>query len=236
MSTAIFIRSYAKDFEWLSFCLRSIHKFATGFCEVIVAVPTQDLPKLMHLTAETLIGVHDDGSRGYLNQQESKMHADMHTQADYICHLDSDCCLTQPVTPKTFMRDGKPLWLMTPWKDCMESKKTWAHVMMKCLQECPEHEFMRRHGITIPRWAYGAFREHVQKLHGITLSQYIMNQPGNEYSEFNCIGFYLWLHHRDKISWHDTSVLGVPPSVMDQAWSWGGMTPEIKNQLTILTA
>ncbi len=236
MKVPILIRSYAPDFEWLSYCLKSIHKFASGFQEIVIITPEADAPLLGHLTAERVIPVHD-GVPKYLCQQSDKLHADIHCpNADFICHIDSDCILTQPVTPQTFMRDGKPLWLMTPWKDCFESKKTWAHIMLKCVQEYPEHEFMRRHGQLLPRWAYGAFRDFIQNAHGMTMTEYVMSQPGHEYSEFNTMGFYLWLYHRDKISWWDTSVEGVPPAVMDQHWSWGGMTQELRNKLAVSLA
>lgn len=231
MSTAIFIRSYAPDFQWLSYSLRSIQKFATGFCDILIAVPQQDVPKLSHLTVEKVVGVHD-GQPGYLCQQNDKLHADMHTRADLVVNLDSDTLFTRPVTPATFMRNGKPLWLITPWHTFLgDEKKAWFHVLAKALQECPPFEFMRKNTITIPRWAYGAFREHMQKLHGITLTEYIMSQPAREFSEFNTIGFYLWLYHRDKIHWHDTSIDGVPESVEHQRWSWSGLTPEIRAEI-----
>jgi len=174
----------------------------------------------------------------YMSQQVAKMNADNHTPADFILHLDSDCVFTEPVTPETFMQDGKPRWLMTPWKDCFESKRIWFHVIAKAIQDCPQHEFMRRHGLVIPRWAYGEFRAFIEKTHGIPLDAYVMNQPGHEFSEFNCIGFWLWLYHRDKIHWHDTSTDGIPPCPIEQSWSWqeGGMTQEERNKMELLLA
>jgi hypothetical protein len=151
-------------------------------------------------------------------------------------YLDSDCVLTEPVTPATFMDGDKPRWLITPWKDCMEVKKHWFHVLCRCLQECPEHEFMRRHGLMIPRWALQAFRDFILATHGIEMPAYVMNVSKHEFSEFNCIGFYLWLHHRDKIAWHDTSILGVPPCPIEQAWSWSEMTQEHRNRMEMLLA
>ena len=104
--------------------------------------------------------------------------------------------------------------------------------------ECPEHEFMRRHGAMVPRWALKAFRDHIQELHGISMDAYVMNVPRHEFSEFNCLGFYLWLYHRDKIAWHDTSAMGVPPIQMEQAWSWDekGITQEYRNRMEMLLA
>jgi hypothetical protein len=201
---------------------------------VLLAVPPGHGLKL---TAEVIVEIPEQ-QPGYLGQQVAKLNADHHTQADFLWYVDSDCVITEPITPEDFMVGDKPRWLITPWKDCMEVKKHWYHVMARALQECPEHEFMRRHGIMIPRWALAAFREHIQQLHGITSDAYIMNVPRHEFSEFNCIGFYLWLYHRDKIAWHDTSTMGVPPCPIEQSWSWSeaGITQEHRNRMEILLA
>ena len=229
----IAIKSYPLDFEYLGYCLRSIHRFATGFRHILLMLPPDHG---LHLTQEKIF--IKPGPESYLYQQVCKLNVDWHTDADFIMHLDSDCVLNTPVTPSTFMVGDKPRWLMTPWKDCYESKKAWFHVVAKCVQEAPEHEFMRRHGIMIPKWAYGAFRDFVQKTHGISVDAYVMNQPGHEFSEFNCIGFWLWLYHRDKIHWHDTSIDGIPPCPIEQSWSWdaNGMTQEFRNRMEMLLA
>lgn len=230
MSAAIFIRSFIKDYEFLFYCLRSIHKFASGFSEIIIAVPEGQQGPLSHLTAETVITVHD-GQPGYLAQMDSKLHADLHTKSEFILHCDSDVYLTRPITPQTFMEGDKARWLMTPWSECHDARKAWFGVMATCLRECPTHDFMRRNTIMVPRWAYGAFREFIQQEHGVTLTHYVMNRPAHEFSEYDCLGFYLWLHHRDKIAWHDTSVMGVPPANEIQHWSYGGLTPEIRQEM-----
>lgn len=236
-STAIFIRSYSKDLPWLSYCLKSIHKYCTGFSEIIVAVPDTELAQFKHLTAETVIGVHD-GKPGYLKQQVDKLAADQHTQADFILHLDSDMCITEPLTPEFFIKDGKPIWIVTPW-DAMgpTEKRAWFHVMSKCLQESPPYEFMRKCAIMAPRDLYSKFREFIQHTHGISMDAYVMNQPMHEFSEYNCFGFYLWLHHRERIYWHDTTIDGIPKWPFIQKWSWieGGVST-CRDELEKITA
>lgn len=234
-SVEIFIKSYPPDFDRLSYCLRSLTKFARGFVRTVLAVPPGHG---LHLTQEAIVEIPEQ-TPGYLFQQTVKLNADLHIhRADFIWYIDSDCVLTRETRPDEFLVDGKPRWMMTPWKDCFESKKIWYHIMAKCVQECPQHEFMRRHGIMIPRWALAAFREFIQKTHGMTMDAYVMNQPGHEFSEFNCIGFWLWCFHRDKIHWHDTSVDGIPDDPIEQSWSWAeeGITQEYRNRMEILLA
>lgn len=235
MKTAIFIRSYDKDFEWLAYCLRSIAKFASGFSEIVVTVPNGQKPPIG--TNERLVYVHD-GQPGYLCQQSDKLNADIHCpDADYILHFDSDTIFTAPVTPDFFFSKGHPIWVMTPFDESPEDqKKAWLHVMVKCLREMPPYEFMRKSAIIAPRWLYPKFREFIQNTHKMDMVDYVMNQPGHEFSEYNCLGFYAWLYHRDKLHWHDTVADGIPDWPFKQMWSWGGLTQEIKNEIELAIA
>lgn len=231
MIADIFIKSYPGDFPWLGFCLRSLLKYARGFRQTIVVIPPGHG---LNLTQESVIEIEEQ-QPGYLFQQVCKLNADRHSSAEYIWHIDSDCILKRPVTPDEFMVNGKPRWLITQWNDCLESKRNWFHVMAKCVQETPKHEFMRRHGLLIPRFAYGAFRDFIQQTHKLTMEAYVMNQPAHEFSEFNCIGFYLHQFHHEAIHWQDTRE-GLPDNPIEQAWSWGGMTEAERERLTELTA
>lgn len=227
-STAIVIKSYPADSAWLQFCLRSIQKFATGFSEIIVLWPKSEEPPA--LTAETVVLI--DSPEGYLEQQVAKLNADRHTQAEFILHFDSDCVFTHPVTPQTFLVNGKARWLYTLWLDLDgKDRDAWFNVMQKCCREAPPAEFMRKACVIIPRWAYAAFRGFIQTTHGMSMEQYVLSQPGHEFSEFNTMGFYLWLHHASSIGWHDTAASGVPKYGDIQHWSWGGLTPKIRREL-----
>jgi hypothetical protein len=231
MTADIFIKSYRGDFKWLSGCLRSIQKYATGFREVVIVIPDTD--SLDRLTSERVVKVREYGDP-YMFQQSVKMLADTFTDADFISFVDSDCVFTEPVAPETFMTGGLANWLYTPWANVGDDAKTaWGDVMRKCLGENPPSEFMRRHPQLIPRWALQEFRGFVAAKHGVSLEHYIMSQPGRGFSELNCIGFYLWLHHREKIHWINTDE-GLPPTVLKQFWSHGGMTPEIKTEIAAI--
>jgi len=228
MTAAILVRSYSKDFPWLTYALRSIQKFCTEFSEVVIVIPdTDDLP---NLTAERVVKVKDI-MPGYMMQQSDKLYADLYSDADFFLYVDSDCILTEPVTPETFMTDGKVNWLHTPFEKAGEdARRAWYDVMKKCLGEDPPSEMMRRHPQLIPRWALQEFRGFIAQKHGVSLEHYIASQPLGEFSEFNCIGFFLWLHHHEKINWINTEEF-LPPTVLRQWWSHGGLTPEIQKQI-----
>lgn len=228
MITDIFIRSYHRDFPWLSYALKSIQKFATGFRQVVIVIPdTDDLP---NLTVERVIK-EKDVMPGYMQQQSTKMHADTFSDADAFLFLDSDCVFTEPVTPETFMTEGRPNWLHTPFDKVGEdARRAWYEVMKKCIGEDPPSEMMRRHPQLIPRWALQEFRGFVAGKHGVSLEHYIKSQPIGQFSEYNCAGHYLWLHHHEKIHWINTEEW-LPPAVLKQWWSHGGITPEIREEL-----
>ncbi len=230
-STAIVIKSYPKDYEWLAYALRSINKFCTGFSEVIVMLPRSNP---LALTVETTVLL--DTQEGYLHQQSCKLNADYHTQADYILHWDSDMIATRPFTPDFFFHDDKPIWAVTPFDNAAEDeKKAWLHVMVKCLREMPPFEFMRKCAVIAPRWIYPLFREFIQQTHKVSMEQYVTTQPGHEFSEYNCLGFYAWLYQRESFHWHNTDTDGIPDWPWRQFWSWGGLTPEIKAELDEIT-
>jgi hypothetical protein len=229
----IVIKSYPRDGAWLQFCLKSIQKYAKGFNDILVLWPRSG--GTLPLTKEKV--VYLDCEENYMTQQIAKLNADLHTQADFILHFDSDCVFTKTVTPETFMVNTKPRWLFTQWGGLEpKDKLAWYHVMARCLQESPPAEFMRKSCIIVPRWAYAAFRGFIQTTHGCSMEDYILRQSGREFSEFNCLGFYLWLHHREEIEWHDTELSGVPNYGDIQHWSYAGITPNVRKMLEEATA
>lgn len=224
MKTAIYIKSFPKDFPWLAYCLRSIEKFATGFSEVVVEIP---IGSRLPLTKERVVYSKEYGN-GYLLQQARKMYADKHVPtADHILFIDSDAVFNQPVTPESFMTDGKVNWLMTP-RAQLEKAVPWFPVMQAFLGRRPEFEFMRCLPCVIPAWLPQEIRAFCRSKHRVELEQYIMSKK--EFTEFNVFGHYLWEFHRDRIHWINTDD-GTPAPKILQHWSWGGLTPAIKKTL-----
>jgi hypothetical protein len=251
VTCSILIKSFPKDFGWLSYCLKSIHKFASGFEEVVVVIPDDsDLP----LTAERLVKVHEPGppatspqdhGKGYAYQQVVKMNADKYCTSDFILHIDSDTIFVKPVTPLDFMLQTntnlvlqKPIWLMTPFKDILPTDKN-VHAHVDAIRNFsgiePEFEYMRRMGQVIPRWAYGCFREYCLSRHGKTFEQYAMERGFRGISEFNLMGQFLHREFPNFIHFHDTR-FGVPESCVMQSWSWNGITPEIRAEMERILA
>lgn len=228
MNVDLFVRSYDGDSGWLQYCLRSIHRFATGFRRVVVVVPHGHNPPVG--TAEVVFRVAEIGEQ-YVQQQSDKMHADHFSDADFITFTDSDTIFTRPISPADLIVEDRVRWLYTPYSSIDSGDgQTWKPVTAKFMGHPVENEMMRRHPFTVPRWAFEALRAWVHRTHGVTLERYFMTQPLRECSEFNFMAAYLWFHHHDKVEWQNTDDdLGTV--YVEQKHSWGGLSDRIRGEL-----
>lgn len=239
MTCSIFIRSFDADFQWLSYCLRSIHKFANDFHEIVIAIPEGQ--KLDHLTQEKVVYVKE-GKDDYVQQQSDKLNADLYCEGEYVWNIDSDTIVTQPIYAwdsikgaSAFTMNDKALWLMTPIENVLSNDPNtyaWKRSMTKFSGVEPQFEYMRRIGQMIPKWAYGCFREFCVRKHGKTFEEWAQEQ-NREVSEFNLIGQFLHLNFPNFIHFHDTTY-GVPELVVKQFWSRGSLTDEIKADMEVI--
>lgn len=199
----IYIKTWKRDWSWLEWCLKSIHRFAHGFRKVIVV--SEEKPPF-----EGFEWIQNkDWSPGYLGQQATKLRADLHTNSDYIFYMDSDCCLTRDITPLDFMVDGKTKWRVTPFENARNDQSVWIGPMEKFVGKRPTHECMREHPFLVPRWALREVQKFCEYKHGMPIWEYVMGQadPRSElaltFSEWNCLGWFLFTHHHDRFEWVD---------------------------------
>ena len=221
MSCDILYRSYAQDFNWLGYSLKSLKKRASGFHRVHIAVPASDFGMLPVCDGE--VHLVQDPCRGYMAQQITKLYADHFCHADYVLHVDSDCIFSSPVKPEDFFVNGKPVLLReegceSPWMDISARSLGWRD----------DAEYMRRMPIIYPRWIYSEFRDWMKERNGMPIEQWIDQQPNSEFSEFNTLGQWAYKFHRDAFEWLHPSEM---KSFCKQHWSWGGLTDEIRQEI-----
>jgi hypothetical protein len=242
MRTALFIKSYAADFGFLSYCLKSINKFVRGIGEVIVAVQDEDAPalKAMGLSRERIEIVPRYTSDGYLDQEIHKLVAYRYTDAHQILFFDSDCIAIREFEPRDLLLDGKPRWLMTPYSKLVNADGSqatpWRAITSKALGRDVEWEFMRMHPLMVGRRTLIDFCQWMEQHHNCSLEHYIGLQPAREFSEWNAIGAWAYYYRPDVFSFWDTEINGVPEPFVRQFWSWGGLTPEIRTEMERLLA
>jgi hypothetical protein len=226
LSCDIFIRSYAGDFAWLEYCLKSIKKYGHGFDKVHIVVPSNDAGSVPVQGTE-VVHLTTDRTDGYMAQQLTKLHADEFCQAEYVLHVDSDCIFFKDFSPLDFFLDGKPIMLHekfeTIWNAITEQHLGWRD----------DHEYMRRLPIIYPRWMYLAFRQWMKKKHAMSVDDYVIRQNNRNFSEFNTFGQWAKRLYKDSFTWMEPKDV---PKYCEQFWSWGGITPEIKEKIKIILA
>lgn len=234
MNVSIFIKSYKGDFEWLSYCLRSIHKYVTGHSEVVVALPGDHG---LTLTKERIVIADEwpdeakpgSPSRGYYHQMYVKMCADLYCpDADYILIVDSDCVFTRPFDVSELFHDGKPMLLCREWKDA-GGGIIWKKPAEDALGfECT-HDTMCCHPAIYNAQDLAGARAYIAKKHYKPFEQYV--RSSERFIEFVTIGNYILQYARKAYHVVNMSEKDIYPRPLKQSWSWGGLTPEIQNEL-----
>lgn len=217
MKVDIFIRTYEKDLEALSYCLRSIEKFCKGFRHVIITIPAKDRHLLGYDPRYKVHAVphyHND----YLGQQATKLYADVYTDADLVMFLDSDCIVTKPITPSSFMKKGKPFQLKTKYSEMSGDVLNWQGITSRALGFTPEYEYMRRHPLMYWKEHFSQLRNAMQVKHNTKLETYVMSQPNNSFSEFNVLGAFCERYYPNMYEFQDTQE-GIPEALVWQYWS-----------------
>lgn len=200
MTTDLFIVTYARDFQYLEWCLRSIEKFATGFRQVWIVIPTADLNLLSEVIASfgrnNFIPVlfKEWPNKGMVHHMNIIIHADAYTNSDFICHIDSDCIFTAPVTPETFIRNGKPILQYERFESIGTRHPgvlEWQKAAQNCLPFPIHYETMRQHGETYSRETYAEARRLIEQKTGKPVDEYIRsgrNEYPQEFCEFVTLG------------------------------------------------
>ncbi len=227
MKVSILVVSWLQDLCWLEYCLRSISKFASGFHETVVLVPSQEATefhKRLVLPSGTRFAAYprvSDKAKWHLHHQAMKCHADAWCPtADFVLHMDSDCVFSKQVTPNDYFVDGKPVMLIEPYKNL--ANNPWKEPTQKALKRIISHEFMRRHPQVNPVEVYIDLREHMHQLHNMTLENYVLRQKSDfpwGISDHNLIGAYAYEYHRNLYHWIDVSTQPRPASKLIQFWS-----------------
>jgi hypothetical protein len=230
MTVDLFIRSYDKDIPWLTYALKSIHKYVTGYRHIIIAIPMDQVKLLSHLTQEKVVGVHDLED-GYLGQQLTKMQAWRITDADAIVFWDSDVVATRPIDVRTeYFRDGKIILYKTRYSSINANGVVcpWQPITAKAVGFTPEWEYMRRMPLVFMGATLRASEEFMETAHRTTLERYISAQPHRAFSEFNVLGALADFHRHPGYLFVDTESVDMPPNAVDQMWSWGLITNEVR--------
>lgn len=203
MKTQILITSYLPDREWLEFNLRSIRKFATGFDDVVIVVPTPQCDNFTPLAEKYGVRLRlrrsspnpvDDHNQ----HQVAKLCADEYCEnSDLILHTDSDCIFVEPVTPDDYMPDGKPELLINKFEN-VGAAICWRAGVNRALGINATYETMRRHPAVHYAGVYPELRTLIAAKHKMTMEQYLVrpHAQNERPSEFNILGNFVLMTPR----------------------------------------
>jgi hypothetical protein len=228
----IFIGSYARDFPYLKYCLRSVNRFAEGFHKLHLFIPVEDLVALYREVGFDRISrenwklhpVNVWPGKGMLHHLYLVMTADkLAPEADFIFHMDSDCIFTERVTPEDFLDGDKPVLMYGSYQFLGPDVKKWQDCVHAALGWKPVNEFMRRHGIVhIPK-VYEQTRIAIERHTKRSLSEYLYsgrNQYPQSFCDFPTLGEIAWRHFRDRYHWINVETDPQPRSRIHQSWSF----------------
>jgi len=240
MKCEIFYVTYAKDFPWLVYSLRSINKFASGFSGVTIVVPDSDVDELFRLAIRNLCGIpiickggNEWPDKGMMWHEAQICRADEWCpDADFVAHFDPDAVFTEVVTPESFFVEGKPklqferfdtIGVRTP--GCLK----WKEAVEKCLPfECP-NETMRGLPHVYHRELYGNIRDVVSRCTMKPFDDYVHsceNSFPQTFCEFNTLGNVAMKHFPDKYHLVDNGNKPNPNKSdfpVQQFWSHGAI-------------
>jgi hypothetical protein len=225
----IFIRSWHGDFNWLEYCLRSIKKYAKGFGKVHVCIPIQDFDVFPNVDG---VEVHlvERWADDYIGQQNDKLHADWYCRSPYILVMDSDCVITKDLRPEDLFREGNPIWL---YEAVPRDATPWYEITQEAIKSMPEFKFMRRQPFVFSAQSLKDFRKFMFECHGEDICLWLKKRPYRRFSEFNAFGAWAYRNYHRHFCWlHPAEV----DTFVKQSWSWGGITPEIKEELEKIVA
>lgn len=224
MSTSIFIKTWENDLEWLQFSLKSILKHASGIDEIIIAADASCVSHVYPMAGPARVISVPDWENGYIQQQWVKLNAHHYTNSDYILYVDSDCVFKTAFSPESFMRDGKPILLKTKY-ELVGDGAIWKPITENFVGWAVEYEYMRR----LP-WMYKC--SSLANFHHYfdDLEYTLKSMVDRSFSEFNALGAYIDKFESDEYYISDTDDW-VPEAVSQQFWSWGGVTPEIRETI-----
>lgn len=235
MQCELFVVTHRKDFDYLSWCVRSIEKFATGFAGLTILCPKgqgadswkaagyEKLPFPL-----TVMEGDEWPDRGKLWQMAQAVRADQWCASEFIAHCDSDCIFTEPVTPEDYFIGGRPILRYEPfdrlvqrvppvqrWRECTERNLPFAITV----------ETMRAFPIIYHRGLYSRTRELIEQTVNQPCDDYIRAQENSfpqGFCEYNTLGnvalrIFPELYHAAE----QTDDVVRPPNKLIQMWSHG---------------
>lgn len=228
----IFLKSYVKDADWAWYCIQSIKKYCSGYRRIIVSIPSRDRHAFARIEKQVEIVEENPVCEGYVDQQLKKLNADIHTNADYILYIDSDCFFTAPFNFNEMLdEEGRPYILMTSYQE-LGNSVPWKPIVERDAKITAYFEYMRRMPLMYHTNSITRFRKWFYDTHAQThISEYLRFVPHRSFSEFNILGLYCHNFEKERYVFQNTADNNYKAIPCIQRWSWGGISEDTRKQM-----
>ena len=220
---SIFIRTYKRDIAWLDFCLQSIQANLKGWDEIVVCIPEGQEHHLRFAQGVKIV-TSPVYKEDYVGQQVSKLLSHRHVSGDLVLIVDSDLVFLPGASIQDYMEGDKPRIMTCRWPvppDRLTIK--WRPIIAKLFGETPPCSFMQGHGARLFRKStLEAFCGRFPDIDG-----YARRQPRKEFSEFQFLGFYVYLHEQENYCLHELSDRPLPSYHTRQYWNVDGISSAV---------
>ena len=225
-STDLFLVTYPPDYQWLPYLFRSIDQRVIGFRRLVMVLEDgyPEPPALpWYVTVKRCRSFSGEGHGRHFSQPVEKLRAFRYTDADRVLFIDSDCVFTEMLDVAIY----EPPVIVAPW-DRVGDALCWYEPTKLLLGFEPPFETMRRFPFVYPTWFLRELWQHLGGHAGIAARR---AQGLTAIPDFNLMGNYAIMRHPDKFELCREGCEGLPPRVIRQFWSHGGLTPEVLAEL-----
>jgi len=254
--TTLMICSPEKDYRYLRYCLRSVAKFATGFHELRLQIPSHDHVafeefcrveqkeherlKLPPMRFPMQVDFYDEWpNMGMVHHELRVCEADLHCPwADIIAHMDPDCVFTEPVTPDSWMTDGKPNLIFEPFDSINRRHPgvgAWRAAAEDALGFPCLYETMRCLPLLYCVATYRATRRRIEERHRKSFEEFMKGQRNafpQSFCEYVTLGNVALKDHAELYQCGDQSQSRNPDFVNNHLFqAWSHAPPEESKEL-----
>jgi len=201
----ILIRTYFRDFCWLTLSLLSTVKFVEGYRRIVIVMPGSSLERLrgdeIPASARAITLACHEYSDDYLGQQVTKLNADLFTDAPLIAHIDSDSIFRAPCSlPALLTRNQRPV-IRILWRSRRQASDGWRRCVDDFYGEPLPFDVLAPPPYLYLSDLYGNLRRGCVLRHGIPLDEWCLSRRIDSLSEFGLLAAQAWFHHRDEYCW-----------------------------------
>lgn len=197
MNVAILMVTFARDLEFAEYSMRSVRKFARGFGDNIVVVPSTDAGmynEIASLYGFTVKAFEERPGKGFVHHEAIICEADQWCPgADAVLHLDADCLFTGGICASDYFINGRPILYRQRYADFVHhpNRYGWKRRVLEATGIDPEWETMCRHPSVHLRGTYGLTQAAIQAHTGMDWKEYILsckNTYPQGFAEFPTLG------------------------------------------------